>query len=271
MIINCPRSCDRHNNACALRDPQLRCSRTALNISTEPIYKPGDMHNMFSSIQSRFGDRYEINVLSESPWVVTFDNFLTDAEIHAIISTQERWERSTDTGMTNEYGETGRILSTGRTSSNSWCRAECENHPDVRSAIRKIEEVTMVPYQNYESFQVLRYEKNQHYGVHHDYGADDLKLACGPRILTFFLYLSDVEEGGETAFPRLNISVRPKKGRALLWPSTLNANPELQEPRTVHEARPVIRGTKYAANSWIHLYNYATSNLWGCTGAFDEF
>jgi hypothetical protein len=53
MIINCPRSCDRHNNACALRDPQLRCSRTALNISTEPIYKPGDMHNMFSSIQSR--------------------------------------------------------------------------------------------------------------------------------------------------------------------------------------------------------------------------
>jgi hypothetical protein len=38
--------------------------------------------------------------------------------------------------------------------------------------------------------QVLRYEPGQHYGVHHDYGADDLKLACGPRILTFFLYLS---------------------------------------------------------------------------------
>lgn len=79
-----------------------------------------------------------------------------------------------------------------------------------------------------------------------------------------------MEEGGETAFPRLNISVHPKKGRALLWPSTLNANPEVQEPRTVHAARPVIRGTKYAANSWIHLYNYAKSNLWGCTGAFDD-
>jgi hypothetical protein len=44
-----------------------------------------------------------------------------------VCSTQERWERSTDTGLTNEFGETGRILSTGRTSSNSWCRAECEN------------------------------------------------------------------------------------------------------------------------------------------------
>jgi hypothetical protein len=42
-------------------------------------------------------------------------------------STQENWERSTDTGSMNEFGETGRVLSTGRTSSNSWCRAECEN------------------------------------------------------------------------------------------------------------------------------------------------
>jgi hypothetical protein len=28
-------------------------------------------------------------------------------------------------------------------------------HPEVRNAIRKIEEVTNVPYANYESFQVI--------------------------------------------------------------------------------------------------------------------
>jgi hypothetical protein len=61
----------------------------------------------------------------------------------------------------------------------------------------------------------------------------------------------------------------------------------------MHEARPVIQGerisnillkidlrlypflsvhsgTKFAANSWIHLYNYEVPNLWGCTGTFDE-
>jgi hypothetical protein len=50
--------------------------------------------------------------------VVTFDNFLAPGEAKALISTVKKWERSTDSGLTNEFGETGRILSSGRTSSN---------------------------------------------------------------------------------------------------------------------------------------------------------
>ena len=68
----------------------------------------------------------------------------------------------------------------------------------MQSVLRKIEEVTRVPTGHYESFQVLKYGLGQRYTTHHDYGREDVKLACGPRILTFFLYLSDVEEGGET-------------------------------------------------------------------------
>lgn len=94
-------------------------------------------------------------------------------------------------------------------------------------------------------------------------------MPSGPRILTFFLYLSDVEEGGETDFPILNISVKPKKGAAVLWPSVMLDDLTKQDPRTVHQAKPVIKGTKYAANSWYHLYNTRKSNLWGCTGSFD--
>lgn len=126
MIMNCPKSCDLQTNACELRDPLLRCPRSALNMSNVPAYAPGDMHNMFKSIKTKFGDTYDINILSETPWVVTFDNFLTNAEVDALITTVDKWERSTDTGSTNEYGEAGRILSSGRTSSNSWCRDRCE-------------------------------------------------------------------------------------------------------------------------------------------------
>jgi len=267
MTVNCPASC----RACHLRDPKVRCSREALNISTSPIYEPGDMHGMFETLQERFGDTFgRIDVLSTDPWVVTFDDFLNDKEVKALISTQKKWERSTATGTSNEFGETGRILSQGRTSSNSWCNKDCESHPDVQSVIKKIERVTKVPYSHYESFQVLRYELGQKYVAHHDYGHEERELACGPRILTFFLYLSDVEEGGETAFPLLDIAVKPKKGKALLWPSVMSDDPESQDPRTTHEAKPVIAGRKFAANSWIHLYDFAVPNLWGCTGTFDE-
>lgn len=136
MIINCPKSC----NACHLRDPKLRCDRNFLNISTDPIYAPGDMNDMFSAIEHMYGDRYGVTVLSRDPWVVTFDNFLTDAEADALISTVEgQWEQSTDSGQVNEFGETGRTLSTGRTSSNAWCRAPCLENEHVQSAIAKIE------------------------------------------------------------------------------------------------------------------------------------
>ena len=95
-------------------------------------------------------------------------------------------------------------------------------------------------------------------------------MAAGPRVLTFFMYLSDVEEGGETHFPKLNISVRPEKGSALLWPSVDNDYPnKLLEASTTHAALPVKKGLKYAANSWIHLRDYKTPNLYGCTGSFD--
>ena len=66
--------------------------------------------------------------------------------------------------------------------------------------------------------------------------------ACGPRILTFFLYLSDVEEGGETAFPLLDLAVKPQKGKAVLWPSVHDDNLMLPEQLSLHEARPVIKG-----------------------------
>eukprot|EP01039_Chlorochromonas_danica_P003272 gene3272-3586_t len=286
MIVNCPKSCNNQINACLLRDPKIRCTRQNLNMSTSPIYANGyydnddvnnqqryingDLNNMFESIIERFQDIYQVEVLSRSPWVVTFENFTTSEEGEALVGAIERWERSTDTGSMNEYGESGRVLSSGRTSSNGWCNHGCEEHPLVKQIFERIEDVTHIPRSHYESFQVLRYGLNQYYNVHHDCSASDARLACGPRILTFFLYLSDVEEGGETAFPQLGLAVRPKRGRAVLWPSTLDHNLEEVDSRTVHEARPVRKGLKLAANSWIHLYDYQNPNLWGCTGSFDE-
>ena len=103
------------------------------------------------------------------------------------------------------------------------------------------------------------------------------KLACGPRILTFFLYLSDVEEGGGTRFPKIprpdgepgGLVVTPRRGHAVVWPSVLSGQPGRVDSRTTHEAMPVVKGLKFAANHWIHDFNFKVANKWGCTGAFD--
>lgn len=147
MIVNCPHSC----NSCHLRDPKVRCDKAFLNISEAGAFQIGELDQMFSNIENLYGERYGVTIHSTSPWIVTFDNFLNDEEVDALISTVSgNWERSTDTGQANEFGEVGRVLSSGRTSTNAWCRSECENHPKVRQVINKIVEVTTVPYENYE-------------------------------------------------------------------------------------------------------------------------
>lgn len=75
---------------------------------------------------------------------------------------------------------------------------------------------------------------------------------------------ADVEEGGGTKFDG-GFTVQPKRGRAVLWPATFNDRPFIKDDRTHHEALPVLRGTKFAANFWIHQFDYVTAHHRGCT------
>ena len=62
------------------------------------------------------------------------------------------------------------------------------------------------------------------------------------------MYLNDVEAGGGTNFDKLDITVMPKRGRALLWPNVLDESPHTKDDRTTHQALPVEKGIKYGAN-----------------------
>jgi len=279
MIVHCCKSCDDELNASALLDYGVRCSREQLNM-TAPAWEPGDLNKLFESwVTNDEFKQYTPNIISspgaqfggiDGPWILTFDTFLTDFESDQIWegANLAGFDRSTDQGKVNEFGEMEQVVSKTRTSNNAWCTDKCERMPGVISTTEKIERVTGVPRKNYESFQILQYQKNQFYRMHHDSSSGKDETPAGHRIMTFFLYLSDVEEGGATRFSRLGLDVAPKKGRALVWPSVLNDDPTHWDRRMYHEARDVIRGEKRAANHWIHLYDYVTPNLWGCTGSF---
>ena len=62
---------------------------------------------------------------------------------------------------------------------------------------------------NLEPLQAVRYLPGQYYKPHHDYLNACDTVQAGNRHLTFLLYLTAVDSGGGTSFPRLNVTVNP--------------------------------------------------------------
>lgn len=204
------------------------------------------------------------------PWVVTFDSLITDEECQHLIELgyKAEYKRSEDVGAAKFDGSFSGTKSERRTSENAWCtdKIGCRGDAIAQRIMARIESITGVASSNYEDFQILRYEEGQFYRAHHDYILHQKDRQCGPRILTFFLYLSDVEAGGGTSFPNLGpLTIMPKRGRAVLWPSVRNDDPMSIDSRTRHEALPVEKGTKFAANAWIHQHDYVAAHRKGCT------
>eukprot|EP00928_Gymnodinium_smaydae_P086403 TRINITY_DN7048_c0_g4_i1.p1 TRINITY_DN7048_c0_g4~~TRINITY_DN7048_c0_g4_i1.p1 ORF type:complete len:421 (+),score=52.03 TRINITY_DN7048_c0_g4_i1:46-1308(+) len=131
------------------------------------------------------------------------------------------------------------------------------------------------PLENLNEFQVLRYNKGQHYDAHRDYW-DPREFPDVPRFknsegfwtmrhATLLWYLEAPQSGGETWFPRAHggpipygawtacddrgEKVSPAKATAVLFYS-LQANGDIDE-FSWHCGCPVKEGTKWAANSWL--------------------
>jgi len=285
MKLHCAPACQ----SCEQLDINVRCP---LDPNVEDWLGPGDLDALFERMVADpyYNRQYQLTVISRpshppdsteaermdanytiGPWMVTFDNFLSPEEADTIIElgAQEGYVRSTDVGKRNFDGTYGDHRSSQRTSENSWCQNECYDNPITQTVLSRIENLTGIPDENSEYLQLLKYEEGQFYGVHNDFIEYQVDRPVGSRILTFYMYLNDVEEGGGTRFPQVGgtggTTVIPKRGRAVLWPSVLNENPNRKDHRTEHEAMPVIRGVKYGANAWIHNRNFKGPNENGCS------
>jgi prolyl 4-hydroxylase len=71
----------------------------------------------------------------------------------------------------------------------------------------------------------------------------------GQRLATFITYLSEVEEGGETIFPKIDLKVKPHKGDGLLF-YNLHSDGTVDE-LALHGGLPVIKGEKWIVTKWI--------------------
>uniref|UniRef100_A0A7S4WDZ4 Fe2OG dioxygenase domain-containing protein n=1 Tax=Alexandrium monilatum TaxID=311494 RepID=A0A7S4WDZ4_9DINO len=255
MVPACPLSC----RVCHVHF-RPDCRRPP---GTPEVVQSGTVDKTFQRVLTDF-PQYRPQVLHRDPWVLQLEGFLQLWEADRLVQHAGR-------GLTRSLAADK--LSEIRTSTQTFCNhPECLSDGLVQAVWSRIANVTRVPRENAEHMQLLRYEPGQAYREHHDQNAHRL-AAWGPRLYTFFMYLSDVEEGGETVFPGLNITVQPRKGRALLWPSVHSDHPFTVDDRTRHEAVAVRKGLKYAANFWLHPYDFQGPYLRGCqqTVYFQDF
>ena len=105
-----------------------------------------------------------------------------------------------------------------------------------------------------ETMQAQKYEVGEYYKEHYDFFSPfnhEFKTYCewmGQRTWTTMVYLNDVEEGGETYFKYLNLKIKPKKGLLIAWNNLyINGFPNY---KTMHEALPPKKGSKYIITKW---------------------
>ncbi|XP_051928350.1 prolyl 4-hydroxylase subunit alpha-1-like isoform X2 [Hippocampus zosterae] len=118
-----------------------------------------------------------------------------------------------------------------RVSQNAWLKDKA--HERVGWMVRRIGDITGLDVSTAEDLQVANYGVGGQYEPHVD-----------------FQRLSDVQAGGATVFPNVGAIAWPIKGSAVFWYNLLHDGQGNYE--TQHAACPVLVGSKWVANKWLH-------------------
>lgn len=106
-----------------------------------------------------------------------------------------------------------------------------------------------VPYQHIEAIDIYNYEEGQFLDLHHDYPYDPRQINYykhgGDRVGTGIFYLNDDFEGGETYFPKYDVTIKPKIGSFLYFQQNYD---EETNWSTIHESKLITKGTKWIAS-----------------------
>ena len=72
------------------------------------------------------------------------------------------------------------------------------------------------------------------------------------------MYLNDVEDGGSTIFPKLDLEVEAKPGRMVIFHNLADHTlvDFTRHPKSLHGGSPVWGGQKWAANLWFRALPY---------------
>jgi prolyl 4-hydroxylase len=146
------------------------------------------------------------------------------------------------------YSKTDSKHTKQRVSKSAWLYDS--EHCKIASLSRRMSLLTNLSLETAEALQVLNYGIGGHYEPHYDFSRPSKYVEDGNRIMTVLCYMTDVEAGGGTVFPKLGVRLMPSKGACAAW-YNLRASGK-PDNRTLHAGCPVLAGSKWVCNKWIH-------------------
>lgn len=183
-------------------------------------------------------------LIHDEPLIMKFHHVLSPEECEQlIVASKDRLKRSKLANKEENYI---------RTSSGMFFDENENNF--IANIEKRIADLMHIPLRHAEGLQVLHYAPGQEFKAHFDYFSNTHPSASNNRISTLIVYLNEVEEGGETTFPELNLSVAPEKGCAVYF-EYFYQDEKINE-KTLHCGEPVIKGEKWVATQWMHKQSY---------------
>jgi prolyl 4-hydroxylase len=189
------------------------------------------------------------------PMVAVLDDFMSKEECDELVQlSRAKLQRST---IVDPATGQDRVIEDRKSSGTFFALNE---NPLVARLDQRISDVMRWPVENGEGIQILNYQIGGEYKNHFDYFPPDdpgsaVHLAKGgQRVSTLVMYLNDVEQGGETIFPSIHLSVTPKKGSAVYFEYCNDLGQV--DSMSLHGGVPVIAGEKWIATKWMRQRRY---------------
>ncbi|KAM3933923.1 prolyl 4-hydroxylase subunit alpha-3 [Leptodactylus fuscus] len=228
--------------------------RLCQNLGSQPYHYEDPKHKcLYETNSSPFLilQPLKTEVVNLEPYVILYHDFVSDYEAEKIKKLAAPWlQRSVVASGVQQAQVEYRI------SKSAWLKDTVD--PILQNLDVRIAAATglhaKAPYAEY--LQVVNYGIGGHYEPHFDHATSRkspvYSTNTGNRIATFMIYLSSVDVGGSTAFIYANFSTPVVKNAAIFW-WNLHKNGEGNEDM-LHAGCPVLVGSKWVANKWIHEY-----------------
>lgn len=197
-----------------------------------------------STLPQIFG-KLSYTKVHDSPHIYVMDRFLSERELSYCESKILKAKQFSKSVVDKSSGDTV-VVEQQRTS--TYLHINKMEHSCVASMERRAAELLDMSVQQLEPLQLVRYHPGQFFGLHHDMGIlyedgsvelPEKRPWAKRRLVTVFVYLNEVCEGGCTHFPLLNLRVKPKRGRAVLFCNIDKHG--MPDPRTVHSGEEVLQ------------------------------